>query len=512
MDRKRQNLIILLLVLLMTLPMIFIRHIPMQDIPDWILQAKIINNLDDPGFSKYYSLRILPVPNSLGTLLIFAGGRFICEESAAKVVTFLAMILFTFGFVYLRRADGRLTPHIEMIGLLFGANHFLMMGYLNFSLGLALGFFAIGYYWRRAPFFAKESSVVLSFLLLLIYFSHFLAFLIAAITILIITWRTWFGDYKKYMLPAISFVPALLLFAWYAAARVGSFSIGYEYSITNYLFYKLSPFAPLSNYYPLSPALVAWGVALVNIIVILSLMALVIWLVKIKRAKFWSPMILASLVLFVLGLFAPTKFFELIRPGQRLIFASLFIFLAGVWPPRVLRKEVKLFPVMILATIIAVNGANMFFAGKHVDYMVRVIEKKIPKADNLLLLNDSHFPDKQNRTFLQKTLNPFSYPVWVNPLKQAAYYYVKDHGGLIGYLFPSGFIKVRDKRPAPINSLEHLASPDRTKEYSHIIITGKIRDMDFVTDGASHSFKTIYLDTYFRILERLPKTKTADFQ
>jgi len=480
---------------------------PMQDIPDWILQAKILNNLDSDKFYPYYSLKILPVPNSLATLIIAGTGRFIGEEKGAEITTALCILLFAFGFVYLRRADGRLAPALEIIGVLFAVNHFLMMGYLNFALGLGLSFFAIGYYWRRAPFFAKESAIVLSVFLLLIYFSHFLPFLISSIAIMLIAWRTYYKDLKKYILPALSLAPTIPLLVWYTFARAGNFEVSYQYSIVNYLFYKLSPFAPVSNYYPITPTNIAWASVIANGFVILGSIVLVGWLIATKRARFWSPLILTSVFLAVLGLAAPTKIFELVRPGQRLLFASFFIFLAGIEGPRSLRKEIKLLTAFVFATIITVNGANMFFAGRHVDYLDDVIKREVVNPTNLLLLNDSHFENSKNESFLDKVRSPFSYPVWVNPLKLTAYYYVVDKGGLIGYLFPSGFISVRKERPPAMNSLSQLRDKDRIKEYSHIILTGPWKNHFAIQKAVSHSFKTSYFDIYFRILTRVPDDK-----
>lgn len=476
----------------------------MQDLPDWTLQAKILNNLDDPRFSPYYSMQLLPVPNSLGTLFMAGAGKLTGETTAAALLAFLIILLFTFGFVYLVRADGRLTPHLEIFGALFALNHFFMMGYFNFVLGLSLAFYAIGYYWRRAPNFTNESSALLALLLILVYLAHFLAFFIAVIAIGCIAWRTWFGKYNNYALVLFSFIPSMALLAWYAVGRNGSFDIGYEYTLLNFLWYKSAPFAPLSNFYPITPQPIAWGVVVANFLAIGTIFLFVIWLITKKYVSFRSPLPLAALILVVIGLLAPTKLFELIRPGQRLLFGAFFIFLAGVEPPRLLRRELKPAILFLVTMFIAVHSLNIIFAGKHVDQFLDSIETKIPTQSTLLILNDSHFDLDEEESIFEKIKDPFSYPAWINPLKSISYYHLAEHGGIIGYLFPSGLLKVVPTRPAPVNQIDQLKDPDRVKDYTNIIITGNTRNVLKISNAASASFKTIQFGGYYALLEKKP--------
>lgn len=504
MDRKRQNRILILLVLLASIPCLFVQHLPLQDLPDWTLQAKILNNLDDPRFSPFYALKILPVPNCLGTLLMTGFGKTIGEINAARTLAFLIILLFTFGFVYLIRADGRFTPHLEIFGVLFALNHFFMMGYFNFVLGLSIAFYAIGYYWRRAPNLAKESTFLLALLLIFVYLAHFLAFLIAGVVIFCIAWRTWFGDRKKYTLPILSLIPSLLLLVWYALGRHGSFDIGYEYTFLNFIWYKVAPFAPLSNFYPVTPASVAWGVVVANILAIGGILAFSVWLIFNKLISFRSPLPMAALILVVIGMIAPTKFFELIRPGQRLIFGAFFIFLAGVEAPRFLRRQLKTFFLLMVTMVIAVNSLNITNAGRRVDNVVDLIERKIPAKSTLLILNDSHFEFDEEKSLWEKLKNPFSYPAWVNALKSVGYYHLANHGGILGYLFPSGILKVVPTRPPAVNSIEQLKNTEISEAYTHIIISGRPKNVLKLTDAAKRSFITANFDGNFAILEKKP--------
>lgn len=489
------------MVLLLGLPLLFIAHPPMQDLPDWTLQSTILNHLDDPGFAPYYSLRIAPVPNSLATLFMTGAGRFIGEGHAGQIAAFLTLMLFTFGFVYLRRADGRLTPHIEIIGLLLSANVFFMMGYLNFCLGIALMFYAVGYYRRRAPHFAAESAVVLGVLMVLIYFAHFLAFFAAFVALGAITWRTHYKNYRQYFAPAATLVLPFGFLVWYAIARKSAFVIKYDFSPLTWAHNLIEPFLPLVNFYPLTPPMAAWSTLAINALVFAALVALCIYLIMNKTVDIKSPLIIAAGALAALGLLAPARLFELVFPGQRLIFIAFFFFLADINPTRALRKEVRIRTYYVLILILAIASLNFAMAGKRVDVLVTLMDKSMPAEAKLLLLNDSHFALPDDRTFAEKLKDPYSYPARVNAVKEIAYYYVAKNGGLIGYLFPSGQIRVTKNRPPAVNTLDQLADEKRVAPYTHIIATGRQDAIRIFNETAAHSFRPMTVRSHFAIME-----------
>jgi hypothetical protein len=510
MDRRRQNRILLALVLLAAAPMVFIQHLPLQDLPGWTVQSEILSNLDDARFAPYYSLLTAPVPNSLATVLISALGTFVGSTAAARLVALLTLFVFTFGFVSLRRMDGRLTPHIEILGALFCANHFFMMGYLNFVLGAGIAFFAVGYHRRRAAFFPLESSVVLAGLLTLTYFAHFFAFFSAVLAVGLVSFSIHKLNWKKLIPPAIAIVPGLVFLLWYAVARSGSFALGYELTPLKFVWYKLAPFAVLTNFEPLTPPLIAWVAVLINASVIFLLALLLAWLVKEKSVDLRSPLTIAALVLALLGLLAPTRLFELVRPGQRMLFIAFFFFLADVEPPRLLRKEVRSIIVTAIAVLVLLNSANTIAAGRAIDGYVEKMESALPAEARLLLVDGSYFDFQSHLSTGLKVLDPFSYPTAVHPLKAVGYYPLLDHGGLIGYLFPSGLIRVTPDRPPAVNRWEQLIDPERTASYTHIIVTGNTDEVAALVEAAAHSFRTATYDLYFAILEKKPPEPAPD--
>jgi hypothetical protein len=113
------------------------------------------------------------------------------------------------------------------------------------------------------------------------------------------------------------------------------------------------------------------------------------------------------------------------------------------------------------------------------------------------------------QTLAEKAKSPYSYPNWVNPLKQAAYYHVVNHGGMIGTLFPTGLIRVTSNRLAPVNSLSQLTDPARTKDYSHVVISGRPNTVNQLIGAAHHSFAIERYDVYFALLG--PKPPTPDW-
>ena len=504
MDRRRQNRLLLGLIVLLWLPLLLSNTVPMQDLPDWVLQGTILSHADSPLFAPFYHVRMIPAPNLALSLILAVLGPIIGMQAAAKIAAALTLLLFTAGFVYLRRADGRLTPHIEVLGALFAANHFYMMGYLNFMLGSGLAFIAVGYYWRRAGQFAKESAAVLAVLATAIYFCHFFAFFMTALAVFCIAWRTYYSRLRAYIAPLAALAPGVLFGLWYALARSGEFNIRYELSPLKHLWFKVMPFAPLSNFYPFSPQPIAWVVVLANIAVVAGLAVLFLWLIRMRAFDPRSPLTIAGMTLAVAGLLAPTCIFELIWPGQRLLFLAFFLLLADVNPPRELRMELSRKTAVLLAALLLFNSANMTMAARQVTAVAASIEQNVPEDASPLLIDTANFIWDKPKTALERLTDPFGYPAWVNPLKAVGYYHAAKHGGLIQYLFPTGVVEVTQTGPPLVQRQAQLSEVQRFAPYEYIVLTGRKSVADRIDAELPPQYREIAASPYYRILKRQP--------
>jgi len=338
-------------VYLMLLPLT--THVaPLQDQMDWMLQAKIIADPHNPAFAHDYAVQWRPVPNLLGTLLIAAASKVLPIFSAAATIYAAYLVWFVFAFVYFVRADGRSRPLVELLGVLYAPNHFFLMGFFNFALGLACVFFALGWLRRNVARGGPRTWIVFALAALATYLSHFVAFGILGLGSLLVCAHAFERAWRRYLAWLAALAPSLAGLAWYASHRAGEFY--FQYAFHNplyYAWYQVGPWAVASSYYPLTPDWAVWINAALNACAIVAIPALAIRAWRKKRLDLSSPWLWVAAILLAIGLAAPTRIYELLRPGQRLIFAAALLIAASSQPRPVSQKTYRLVLLSLLALL-----------------------------------------------------------------------------------------------------------------------------------------------------------------
>ena len=229
--QDRWILAFILLVILYLLPIWIFEYFPTQDGPSHIYNSFILKHYNDPNyvFNEYYDIRKEPVPNWAShivmTLLMYIVPPLIAEKiflTGYVIVTAVSMLYFV-------NVIGNKRTPLSFIGFPFIYNYLFLMGFYNFSLGLAIFMIAIGYWWKYFDSFGIKNTIILSLLLVSLYFCHPLPLILAFFSIgimSIIIFLSKFSRWKQILLVFISTLPSLCLTLYYIATKGTDQSLG----------------------------------------------------------------------------------------------------------------------------------------------------------------------------------------------------------------------------------------------------------------------------------------------
>jgi hypothetical protein len=169
------------------LPLWIVRFPPLLDYPGHLARAFIITHLKDPAyqFSNFYFTEWGPYPYLCMDLLLIGLQQLLPAEAAGRVLLSICVIAVPMaGWWFLRQAnpghDG-----LALWTLLLSYDPFFLYGFVNFQLGLALCFFALGLWlqYLKKPTTLRWLTVVM--LATCVYFTHLIAFGIVGFVVLV---------------------------------------------------------------------------------------------------------------------------------------------------------------------------------------------------------------------------------------------------------------------------------------------------------------------------------------
>lgn len=188
--RDPELLLFIVLILVHLFPLWYFDYFPSQDGPAHLNNANVIRSYNLPQseqFRKYYQLSPHPEPNWSGHLILAGLTWLVSPLTAEKVLLGIYVLLFP---LLLRYALVQVRPDAGFLAILvfpFIYGYPLHLGLYNFSLGLALFFLPLGYVLKHGRRFNLRHTVLLALLLIVLYFSHFIALLAAGLAIGILT-------------------------------------------------------------------------------------------------------------------------------------------------------------------------------------------------------------------------------------------------------------------------------------------------------------------------------------
>jgi hypothetical protein len=184
-----------------------------------------------------YHFRPGILPNWTSTVLLAVIATLFGAANAERVMVDVCIVLGVVSFTYAARsfAGARITP-TPLPNFLFHT-WFLWLGFYNFSLGMALSLFALGYFVRNRRGFTSRQALALAAAIGLTFFTHLIP---TAITVMAILAIALFTHGTKFDKPALretglalaTVIPAIALTGLYV---IGQPAVEWKLSAENFL-------------------------------------------------------------------------------------------------------------------------------------------------------------------------------------------------------------------------------------------------------------------------------------
>jgi hypothetical protein len=191
---NRENLFFVALVLVHLIPIWIFQYFPSQDGPAHIENANLLRQYFHPDstiFREYYIINKQLTPNWFGHLFL-AGLMYIVPVLVAEKIFISGyIVLFPISIRYALRAIHLDKGFLAFMAFPFIYNFPLHMGFYNFTYSLPVFFLVVGYWIRYKRKLTLQATIILSLLLLLLYFCHLVSLVMAYVGIsLLMVWLT----------------------------------------------------------------------------------------------------------------------------------------------------------------------------------------------------------------------------------------------------------------------------------------------------------------------------------
>ncbi|MCX6032327.1 MAG: hypothetical protein NT169_23910 [Chloroflexi bacterium] len=492
-----------LLIGLSLIPIWITRYPPLQDYPDWLLQAQILRHLNDPalGFSTYYAALIVPVPN-LGSIALIYLLSFVAPiEIAGKLALSCYAIALPLAVVYFLRATQARSTALEYLGLLLVYNYFFYMGYIGYLFGLALLMALIGYLWRRRFQPTGGAWLVLALGSVGLFLTHLmpwatLGFVCVSWAVL---WRKQLGA-RRLLWLAAAFAPSLILLVFYVRMSAGQLVI-VPYPPSSLLYNKIGSFIePLI----LAPGFRPWPNVAPPLLLDAGLLAGVGAMVGValraarQQARAASVALIdSSSLLIAFGLAVmmavlPFWFGGLVRPDERLTIPAALLTLAAVrWPRPTWRYDAAL--ILIVIGMLVFHTATFVRGGDEMARLVNSLASFVGREEHPYFLR---VPGACAQTPAEQWL-----PI-IEPGPRAGFYLSAQRGGNNRQILDTGLVMAKNAIPFENRMLwPRLLSqleaqlPDLQAEifpeYSVIVLFGCPQPMERVAGQLSPAFTPV---------------------
>jgi hypothetical protein len=214
--RDPDQLLFLALLVLHVVPLWVFPYFPSQDGPTHLENAVVLreyNRPDRPLLRTFYTLSGDFDPNWFGHLALAGLMALVPPLTAEKILLSGYLLLLPLATRY---ALEGVRPGAGWLAVLIFpfAQHFLFhMGFHNFCYSLGVLFLVVGYWLRHADHFGTRQTLTLAALIVLLYFCHLVAVVMALMLIgtLALGWTLLDRRPRRLLGPAVAFLPALAL-------------------------------------------------------------------------------------------------------------------------------------------------------------------------------------------------------------------------------------------------------------------------------------------------------------
>lgn len=191
----------IVLALLHLLPLCSVRYLPTGDGPTHVYNAWVLHELlsgdTPPQIARAYRVDWRPHPNWSGHAFMALAMTIVPPLVAEKLLVALILALMLGGTWFLATSVDPRNDVYAFLAFPFTWTQTLVAGYYNFSLGVGLYLIILGVWWRRG------SATLLAALLVLCYFTHPMAALLACGSIVLLSLFTRRFRHLPALLPVI---------------------------------------------------------------------------------------------------------------------------------------------------------------------------------------------------------------------------------------------------------------------------------------------------------------------
>ena len=191
-----------------------------QDGSGHIYSASLIIEIlkNNPFFTKYFAINLVPVPNSSGHWILVFLLQFFSPFVVTKIIvtiTFAGFVAAVGWFRYQTVGREGLKTSL-LIGAAMGFNWLWLLGFYNFVLSFIGLLFTLGLFFHWREKMNLKRTVLLAILLVLVYFSHLIGFAILAGSIALLSLFVSSSKRKSTVIwTATAFVPTIPLIILY---------------------------------------------------------------------------------------------------------------------------------------------------------------------------------------------------------------------------------------------------------------------------------------------------------
>ncbi len=220
---RLENGLFLALLAAYLFPVWSFRYFPSQDGPAHLENAAILCDYHDPNrplLRTFYHLNVYPEPNWFSHLFLAGLLHVASPLVAEKVLLTVYWTLLPMAVRYAARSVRPEAGYLAVFAFPFADNLFLHMGFYNFCFSLAFYFLVVGYWLRHRDDFNIPQLIVLTVLVLILYFCHLVGVAAAGLTIGVCILGHRFR--ARSLIPLVAFIPVIALGAWFLWRQAGA--------------------------------------------------------------------------------------------------------------------------------------------------------------------------------------------------------------------------------------------------------------------------------------------------
>jgi hypothetical protein len=186
----KENMFFYIILVLNTFPVLLVKYFYTIDGPSHFYNATLIKDLilgNSPLVTSLYKFNSMIPPNWTGHFIFSILSLFFNAALTEKIFTLLFIIFLPVSFRYLVKTISPSTRTLSYLIFPFTYTYLYEAGFFNFCISFIFLFLSLGYWYKHEGKFHIRQILLLSFLLILTFFSHILVFAVLEMLIVLIT-------------------------------------------------------------------------------------------------------------------------------------------------------------------------------------------------------------------------------------------------------------------------------------------------------------------------------------